>query len=484
MRIKNLIPLMMAMSSLAMAAIQNNVWTGNAGDNSFTNNANWWNSLGSNDVAFFRGDSIDSHPEWTNAVLSAPATISAMTFQGSELASAGYNISGSAVLTLDGNPEERTTLIEIMSAVTVPQIISAPLVLSTLNNADNVHIKTGNGAGIIFAGPISQNSSSHGVGFRIGNGDVVIAGDLDGTGKLWKVRDNAGTGVLEITGTFAGGTLQIAANAEVLLNRPEADNLALAGLVFQMVGGDLTLGENEQIGDSVNLGITGTSGTFKLDGHTETLSSFGFQNDSKTVSLDMGDGGVLNLADQNPESAWGTLTVLNWDSGSDHIYVTGGSFSETQLAGITFDGYEAGAKVEGGELLPTGASLGFSGWIDDYSLAAGQDAADADPDGDGVANLYEYAFGGNPTNAAVTGTLPVFEFNGSTVDIVHVERTGAEGVISYAVQQTPALFPPAWTTGGISFVGESGDVDGFKTVTNQTTAAASVKFLKVFVEQD
>ena len=86
--------------------------------------------------------------------------------------------------------------------------------------------------------------------------------------------------------------------------------------------------------------------------------------------------------------------------------MTGGSFSAAQLAAITFDEWEpAGAKVEGGELLPTGSNVGLSAyesWAADFGVGAGTNDFDAD----GLLNVYEYGLGGDPTNAADQGLSP------------------------------------------------------------------------------
>jgi hypothetical protein len=465
----------------------NNVYTGNAGDNDFNNDANWWNPVDPTDSIFFRGDNIETNSTWAFLNLSAPDTVARVVFQAS-VYSNSYTFSGETLI-IDGNGDNQAVLIESQAANTNVQTFANSVELVSINNANNKHIKTTGTGTLIFSGSLSQGSASQGVGIGLGYGDFEISGNVDGAGKLWKFHNDAGDGIAKFTGSgiwSGGGTVQISTGAEMLLARDTTDSSGFMPDSVQIGGGILTLGNDEQIGDAANVYYTVTDGgLFDLDGYTESVGQLVFDRETIYGVLDLGDGGALHIENQSSTAKWGTsLIVTGWTSGSDHIYVDGGSFSSSQLAAITFDGYAAGAKVEGGELLPAGASLGFSGWIDDYNLTAGDDAADADPDGDGVANLYEYGFGGNPTNAAVTGTLPVFEFSGSTVEIVHVERTDLAGVISYSVQQTPELVSPAWTAVGISLVGESTAVDGFKTVTNQVSADAAAKFLKVFVEQD
>lgn len=465
----------------SLVAIENNVYTGLAGDNNLNNDANWWNSLGDNDRIFFRGDNIASNPAWASPSFASPTTVAVVKFQDSPGAS--YTFSGSE-LTVNGATYGETILIDTVTS-SYTQTFSNDVVLVSANNANNRHVTTSGDGTLVFAGTLSQGGSSAGLGIGLNNGDIEVSGDIDGSTKLWKLHNDGGTGIMKLigSGTWSGaGTVQIANGAELLLARDAVDSTGFTPGVLQVLNGTLTLGNDEQILNALELAFSASDGVFNLAGNEETLTGLKFTGAySDTVA--MGDGGVLRLSNQSSTATWGTLTVTEWESGEDHIYVDGGSFSASQLAAITFDGYAAGAKVESGELLPDGAPLGFSGWIDDYSLTGGDEAADADPDGDGVKNLYEYGFGGDPTNAAVTGTLPTFEISGDVMTITHVERTSAASGISYSVQQTPELVSPAWTSVGVTLIGESADVDGFKTVTNQTSTVATEKFMRVLIQE-
>ncbi len=352
-------------AGIALAATQNNVYTGNADDGDFNNAANWWNSITTNDNLFFRGDNIATNPSRANIDLSAPASVTKINYQGSKLASAAYTITGTGgALTIDAVPENNTTqLIDVFDAVTAVQTIAADLVLRTASNANSAHIRTGTGAGLVLSGDVTQPSDSKGVGIAIGNGNVTLSGTLTGNGKLWKIHRNgaSATGVLNVTGTWSGGTLQIDSGAEVLLARSTADNTAFGAAILQILdGGTLSLGNDEQVSDLTSVAMG--SGSFNLDGNTETINSLNFLAADDSASIDMGSGGVLRFGNQNSAATWGDLTIYNWIDGSDHIYVDGGTFSEAQLSAITFDGSgEVGAQIVGGELIaiPEPATLGL-----------------------------------------------------------------------------------------------------------------------------
>ncbi len=70
----------------------------------------------------------------------------------------------------------------------------------------------------------------------------------------------------------------------------------------------------------------------------------------------------------------------------------------------------------------------------------------ADPDGDGLPNLVEYAFGLNPLSANLSSpNLPVITKSGSNLLFTFKPTAAATGLI-YTVQQAPSLTNSSWTT--------------------------------------
>ena len=361
----------LALAAGIAEAVGVTAYTGGANDGDWHNATNWWHLPLPADEVYFQGSTPSSL-----SLGSTPSTINSLVF---EKGAVGYTISGST-LTIDENESRR--LIDLRSVITTDQTIASDLVLETSTDANNVHIITGNGATgkLILSGNISQTSGSLGVGIFPGTSNIEMSGNVDGSGKLWKVRDATGAGVLKLTGagSWTGtGTLQIDANTEVLMNRTAADSSGFGsggGMILQLVGGDLIMGNDQQLDVSQNVAFNATSaGTLKLDGHTETIGGLLFGTAAQSGALDMGLGGELHLTGQSSAATWGVLTILNWDEGSDHIYVDGGSFSEAQLAAITFDGSgEVGAQVVGGELIaiPEPATLGLIAFCSAGLLAA------------------------------------------------------------------------------------------------------------------
>ena len=127
----------------------------------------------------------------------------------------------------------------------------------------------------------------------------------------------------------------------------------------------------------------------------------------------------------------------------------------------------------------------YAEWAAVYGLT-GEDAAETnDVEPDGLNNLMEYAFGGNPTNAdaaAVNPTVATLVEGGTNWFYhVHNERTDDDS-LSYTLDLADNLAYPVWTNAGLEFVDESPEVDSFKTVTNRTDVN-SVEFIRLEVEK-
>ena len=471
----------------------NAVWNNTAGDSNWQNPTNWFLYPSTTpytplpaDHLFFRGDHFFANPSVTNVVLSSSAATSSIKFQGSIDSSAAYHISASSggSLTIDGHPAGSTQLIQVFDAVMFEQRISADLVLSSINNANNQHVITGTGAGLVLSGTVSQAAGSSGLGIFVGNGDVEISGNVSADNKLWKIHNGpGGAGVFKLTGTgvWSGfGTVQINSGVEVLLNRSTTNSTAFAPGVLQVQGGGtLSLGNDEQVLDTLDLTL-GDNSAFKLDGHTETIRGLNFLNAANAAVVDMGSGGILHMANQNSTAIWGALTIRNWVSGVDHIYVDGGSFSAAQLAAITFDEWEpAGAKVEGGELLPVGTtSSAYETWATDFGVGIETD----DDDHDGLINVYEYGLGGDPTNALDQGISPVYAVDGGILTYIHPQLSDAGHGLDYHLELTDNLTTGSWTNAGYTVIGTNMPGGDFDYVTNSITMDIDQEFIQLIID--
>lgn len=143
------------------------------------------------------------------------------------------------------------------------------------------------------------------------------------------------------------------------------------------------------------------------------------------------------------------------------------------------------------DLMILGASMAtaYDLWAERYGLSGVDADLENDVEPDGVINLLEYAFNGDPTNVASHGTFPAMGttmFDGSTnwVQFIHVERTD-DDAISYTIEKRLDLVFDTWTNSTDAIVvGESPAVDSYKTVTNAVpTDGKSVEFLRVKVQK-
>ena len=491
-RTGRLIVALVLCAGIASAATVNGIWNGEASTD-FNTAANWWLSPpAANQIAYFRGDTAN-----TTANLSSATTISGVYYPGSGGANSdptrAYTISGNT-LTVDGVPESKANLIFINDLVTGDQTISADLVLKSHDNANNANIRTGSGGGgLILSGNVSVDAASPGgIGVWLGNGDVEISGNV--ASGVWKTLDLAGgSGTLKLTGTGewtpgVTGLLQIGGGTEVLINRSTTDSSGFTATI-QLLGGNLLLGNDEQMDDNKLLRFNvadSDAGTFKLDGHTETIRGLIFDGTTASASIDMGDGGVLHFTDQQYDFGvgWANLTILNWDEGSDHIYLDDGSMlGETQLATITFDEWEpAGAKVEGGELLPTGTNIALSAY-ENWAVNFGVGDGTNDFDADGLLNVYEYGLGGDPTNAADQGISPTYSISGETLIYIHPQLSDPNHGLDYHLELTDNLAIGSWSNAGYAITGTNMPAGDFNYVTNTvSTAIKSEQFIRLIIE--
>jgi len=129
----------------------------------------------------------------------------------------------------------------------------------------------------------------------------------------------------------------------------------------------------------------------------------------------------------------------------------------------------------------------YDRWVSGNALVGDDAAMGADPDGDGVGNLGEYAMGGNPANAADVGHVPEFqplEAGGTNYfEYVYAKRNDAAvRGLGYLLQLSTNLVSGVWTNGNVEVLG-TGVLDAeFDSVTNRVPAAGNRKFIRLRIE--
>lgn len=155
------------------------------------------------------------------------------------------------------------------------------------------------------------------------------------------------------------------------------------------------------------------------------------------------------------------------------------------------DKFQTYASLESTELgafpariiLQAEPGSGYGAWADQYGLVGSEID---DDDGDGLKNLYEYSIGGNPTNAADTGNVPIAGIinDGGTnfVEYVYARRIGSESELSYYLELNDNLVSGSWTNVGYIALPAAPIDAEFEAVTNRVQILDASKFIRLKID--
>ena len=333
------------------------------------------------------------------------------------------------------------------------------------------------GASASFGGSISL-TGTHALSFTGAGSSVSVAGDLTlgGGGNTLSITDGATLSV--------GGTLSIGV----------ADTLTLSG------GATL-------VADDVAGNLTNTSGTLSpADGATAAAIDGNYvQSATGTLLIEIGGasggGGHDVLAVDGTVNLAGTVkvTLLNGFEptlGQSFIVLACQALTD---GGVVFD-LPALPEDRAWQTLVTddtitlsviaAATDGLSAFRTLYGLAADGSEDTDDTDGDGMANLLEYALGANPLDADPSA-LPTASVADGQLVFVFQRPDSAETDLSYVVQSSPDL--STWTehvvgadsgtsNGATITIEEYGDADDTVTVSIPFTGARAFARLAVTIK--
>lgn len=130
-------------------------------------------------------------------------------------------------------------------------------------------------------------------------------------------------------------------------------------------------------------------------------------------------------------------------------------------------------------VLVTPAPSGYEVWASAWGVDLG--APTDDFDGDGLSNLYEYGLGGNPTNALVTGDLPIFSNNGGLLTYVHPQRSD-DPHLRYSLETSTNLVDGIWINAGYIAVGTNVTEETLNYVTNSIVTTNGQNFIRLIIE--
>jgi hypothetical protein len=260
-------------------------------------------------------------------------------------------------------------------------------------------------------------------------------------------------------------------------------NLSTSGSsVFNFSGGTTTTTSDGAFYDGKSSGsyTVNFSGSAVFD-----TTVFGGANSAGTVKIGAGTGSI------SADTLVWEASTFDWTTGSAFSFTadafsSGTTWEDLWNAGkLTVDGGQSGTFAENfsvsGHTLTLAVSLsGYDLWATTWNTELG--AATNDMDADGMSNFGEYALGGDPTNAAVHGSSPVFLKSGSGFVYVHPQRSD-DATITYTVVASTNLITGVWTNQGVTAIGTNvtgGDIDF---VTNDVGTVEKDKFFRLKVQQ-
>ena len=175
----------------------------------------------------------------------------------------------------------------------------------------------------------------------------------------------------------------------------------------------------------------------------------------------------------------GSSTVLN---GTTNI-VDGSSSFTGGYAGL-YSPSAGGSKFDNFSLQGPPGATGYAGWAAGWGIDIG--AETADPDGDGLLNIYEYGQGGDPTNAANQGTSPEFgivNVGGTNwFGYLYPQLADPDSGLSYFLETSTDLAIGTWVNAGYTVAGTNVTGGELDFVTNVTDTVDSQKFIRLIIE--
>ncbi|TAE76962.1 MAG: hypothetical protein EAZ65_08170 [Verrucomicrobia bacterium] len=377
------------------------------------------------------GSNTFTGPTAVNAGILIPENAAALSASTSVAADATLALTGAlsysetTSLTLSGTGQKTTTTATPAAQRGALQSISGA---NTWSGAitiavSNTRIGVQDGASLTLGGPIGESSPATSVIFRAGQNpgdDITLGASASWTGDS-----------IVFSGSPSGGALKLGA-PQVL---PAASPLLLAG---NSVSGRLDLNGHDQ---SV-AGLTNSSGGSSPVG-TGIVTNNGLRPATLTLSPSISRTFIGSIQDgsqpvhlvksgaatqifSGPQSYTGDTSISQGTLRIDHPYLADRSrisIASGAKLQLNFSGADLVATLRlGGMPMPPGTYSAtshpaffsgsgsllvpatFDNWMNQFpGLLDADKLSTSDPDGDGVDNLTEFAFGGHPTQPASRG---------------------------------------------------------------------------------
>jgi uncharacterized sulfatase len=330
-------------------------------------------------------------------------------------------------------------------------------------------------------------------GLLLPGGNMTIDGSVTLNGGVLS-RDVAG---VSTSGHIISGNGTVKVHAGLLaFTNGAATDLVKLNTAMEISGGTVDFDGQVYIGD-------GVPAEFKIVGHDASIRierlNQGSGGESGIFNFVMDETGVSPVS----VSAWMNLSnatirvdgsaytgdatnLLLFDSvnlvnaaGADRIEVSG-FFGQGLSASVIQD------QTDGKDWVQVAlVENDYGNWVFSEGFSGAHRRMNADPDGDGVCNLVEYALGGDPARYGIV-EIPRF-VKASSADVHGLDyvyrrrRDAAARRLFYRVEVCTNLQAAVWTTNGCEETGSSALDDSFESVTNRIEPGAS-RFLRLKIE--
>jgi autotransporter-associated beta strand protein len=286
-----------------------------------------------------------------------------------------------------------------------------------------------------FTTPMLNMSTS-----QIGSGGATSTFNLDG-GTLVTGRIIKGTGGSTGTQTFNfnGGTLKSTANSAIFMTGLTNAFVKAGGVVIDTQAFNDTIGQN-LLTDAVSTG----GGLTKLGTGTLTLTGANTYTGNTTVA-----NGILSINSAYLDHA--STVSIGADGTLDLNFSGSNTIATLILGGVTMPPGTYSASTPGdfwlylsgpGSLQVGGAVTDYNTWASDFAGFTDTNPAH-DPDGDGLTNQQEYAFGLNPTSGSSVNPI-IAPLNKATGQFTYTRRTQSLTTLVYTYEYSTTL--SGWTS--------------------------------------
>ena len=405
-----------------------------ASDSTLTDSSNWFSRVNT----YYRTGTAGTAPTGFGSVYSGQsASLSAADFSGSSYSN--VNAVGSIFNYTSKAPITNTTMLYTgtpmaTGTVTAPYTTERPVALNS-----NLYVA---GPGMNY---IAQNSgvsfnAQSGSNFRLRNGS---SGELNLTGASSTSPPNTSTGI-----TFLGYTS--------VTPMTLSSGTYVYALALSVNGAD-----SSRYDQSFRAAIQDTTGQWWLSawksGTYSVVPANAYTLDLKTGEYSNGSSEINSpFAVTGTAQGWYQYTPASLNSsGLALLDTTTAPYSQyftgtAQAFGVYFGEADSniGLRLRGFEVIATITRTHQELWrfANFGSYASDASAADsADPDGDGLSNLMEYALGLNPN---ASGTLPAsLVLNGANLEYTYTRSTAAkDNGVTYQIEWSDTLAAGSWST--------------------------------------